>query len=127
MYRSLSRPELLAFYRASELALIMPLKDGMNLIAKEYCACQIEEKGVLILSEFAGAADQLGPHSLLVNPYHQEQVADAIFQAFHMDSARRRARMRELRRLVKHQDVFWWVDGCLRAALDQPEPRRVLP
>lgn len=127
MYRSLSRPELLAFYRASELALITPLKDGMNLIAKEYCACQIEEKGVLILSEFAGAADQLGSHSLLVNPYHQEQVADAIYQAFHMDSAQRRARMRELRRLVKRQDVFWWVDGCLRAALDQLEPRRVLP
>ncbi len=127
MYRSLSRPELLSFYRASELALITPLKDGMNLIAKEYCACQVDEQGVLILSEFAGAADQLGPHSLLVNPYHREQVADAIHQAFHMDRGARRARMRMLRRLVQKEDVFWWVDGCLRAALDQLEPRRSLP
>jgi trehalose 6-phosphate synthase len=67
-YRSLSRLELLAYYRAADIALITPLKDGMNLVAKEYCACSIEEDCVLILSEFAGAAEQLGRGALLVNP-----------------------------------------------------------
>jgi len=59
MFRSVSRTELLAYYRACEIALVTPLKDGMNLVAKEYCACNIDGNGVLILSEFAGAAAEL--------------------------------------------------------------------
>jgi trehalose-6-phosphate synthase len=75
IFRSLGRSELVALYRAADIALITPLKDGMNLIAKEYCAANVENHGVLILSEFAGAARRLGRHVLLVNPYDIEGVA----------------------------------------------------
>jgi trehalose 6-phosphate synthase len=90
-YRSLSRLELLAYYRAADIALITPLKDGMNLAAKEYCACSIEEDCVLILSEFAGAAAQLGGGALLVNPHDVEGVAEAIRIAHAMPAAERAA------------------------------------
>ena len=85
--RPMGRMELVGYYRACEVALVTPLKDGMNLVAKEYCAAKVDEDGVLILSEFAGAADQLGPTArsrgaMLVNPYDTEGVADAIHQAF---------------------------------------------
>ena len=76
IHRHLERPELLALYRAADIALITPLKDGMNLVAKEFCAAQVRDEGVLILSEFAGAADQLRNGAVLVNPYDIEKVAD---------------------------------------------------
>lgn len=117
VFRSLEQSDLLAYYRAAEIALITPLKDGMNLVAKEYCACSIEEDCVLILSEFAGAAAQLQRGALLVNPYDTEGVADAIYRAFTMDITERRARMRRLRRAIRKQDIFWWVDVFLRAAI----------
>ncbi|HET9403464.1 MAG TPA: trehalose-6-phosphate synthase [Burkholderiales bacterium] len=117
VYRSLSRLDLLAYYRAADIALITPLKDGMNLVAKEYCACSIEEDCALILSEFAGAAAQLGRGALLVNPCDIEGVADAIHRAYHMDTRERQARMRSMRRSIRENDVFWWVDSFLRAAI----------
>ena len=117
VYGSLSRNDLLAYYRAADIALITPLKDGMNLVAKEYCACSIEEECVLILSEFAGAAAQLQRGALLVNPYDIEGVADTIYRAFTMSDDERRARMRRLRRAIRDHDIFWWVDGFLRAAI----------
>jgi trehalose 6-phosphate synthase len=116
-YRSLTRLELLAYYRAADIALVTPLKDGMNLVAKEYCACSIEEDCVLILSEFAGAAEQLGSGALLVNPHDVEGVADAIRAAHRMVVEERVARMRALRRSIRRQDVFAWVDSFLRAAI----------
>lgn len=118
-FRSLAPAELLAFYRAASIALITPLKDGMNLVAKEFCACSLEEDSVLILSQFAGAAAQLGAAALVVNPYDVEQTADAIFNAFRMLPGERRYRMRRLRRNVRTQDVFWWVDSFMRAAVDK--------
>jgi trehalose 6-phosphate synthase len=117
VYSSLSRLDLLAYYRAADIALITPLKDGMNLVAKEYCACSIEEDCVLILSEFAGAAAQLSRGALLVNPYDIEGVAEAIQRAFHMDKGERQARMRRMRRSIRECDVFWWVDSFLRAGI----------
>jgi trehalose 6-phosphate synthase/phosphatase len=117
VYRSLSRVELLAYYRGAQIGLVTPLKDGMNLVAKEYCACNIEEEGVLVLSSFAGAAAQLSRDALLVNPYDIEGVADAIYRAFHMEKAEREARMRRMRRQIREYDVFWWVDAFLRAAI----------
>ncbi len=116
LFRSLEREELLAYYRTAEIALITPLKDGMNLVAKEYCASNIEENGVLILSEFAGAAYQLQKHALLVNPHDIEGIADAIHRAFTMSQEERRYRMQRLRRLVKQYNIFWWVESFLRAA-----------
>ena len=117
VFSSLSRIDLLAYYRAADIALITPLKDGMNLVAKEYCACSIEEDCVLILSEFAGAAAQLHRSALLVNPHDIEGVADAIHRAYHMDAAERQARMRRMRRSIREYDIFWWVDSFLRAAI----------
>jgi trehalose 6-phosphate synthase/phosphatase len=115
IYRVLSRTELLAHYRTSDIALITPLKDGMNLVAKEYCACSVEH-GVLLLSEFAGSAGQLHKHALMVNPHDIEGVADAIYRAYKMPLKEKQSRMRALRRQVQRQDVFWWVREFLNAA-----------
>lgn len=117
VFRPLQAVDLLAYYRAAEIALVTPLKDGMNLVAKEYCAASIEEDCVLILSEFAGAAAQLQQGALLVNTYDVEGTADAVWHAFRMEKAERRARMRRLRRSIREQDIFWWADSFLRAAI----------
>lgn len=114
-FRGLHRDELLAHYRACDIAFITPLKDGMNLVAKEYCACRIDDDGVLILSQFAGAAEQLKPDALLVNPYDVEQMADTILKAFRMGETERDARMKRMRRIVRKENVFWWVDSFLKA------------
>jgi trehalose 6-phosphate synthase len=114
-YRSLDLTQLLAHYRTAEIALVTPLRDGMNLVAKEYCACSVDNKGVLILSKFAGAADQLGKHALLVNPYDLEQTADAIFYAFTMPPEERRRRMVLLRAQIKRNDVHRWMETFISA------------
>lgn len=115
LYRSLDKPELLAYYRAAHIALITPLKDGMNLVAKEYCACSVDDDGVLILSEFAGAASQLNRGAILVNPNDSEGVAEAVHQAFTMTPRERRARMRRLRAAVKSGDIMHWADRFFRS------------
>jgi trehalose 6-phosphate synthase/phosphatase len=127
VYGSLTRSELLAYYRAADIALITPLRDGMNLVAKEYCACSVEEDCVLILSEFAGAAAQLRAGALLVNPYDIEEVADTLKQAYEMDIEEKQARMRRLRRSIREYDIFAWVDSFMHAAFtrdlsDFPSP-----
>ena len=125
-FRSLDRDDLLAHYRGCDIAFVTPLKDGMNLVAKEYCASRIEEDGVLILSQFAGAAEQLKPDALLVNPYDIEQMADAILKAFRMSEAERKARMKRMRRVVRDENVFSWVDSFLKAGSNVgSRPQRV--
>jgi trehalose 6-phosphate synthase len=109
VFRSLDRVQLLAHYRTAEIALITPLRDGMNLVAKEYCAASVENRGVLILSEFAGAAEQMGRSALVVNPYDVDGTADAIYQAFIMPEEERQRRMQLLRDDLRHQDVHRWV------------------
>ena len=116
IYRSLDRLNLLAYYRSSDIALITPLKDGMNLVAKEYCAASVD-MGVLILSEFAGAASQLRMGALLVNPHDIESVADTIHYAFTMDGEEKRRRMMRLRRSVARADIYQWVNSFLSAAI----------
>jgi len=113
MYRSVSRTELLGFYRACEIGFVTPLRDGMNLVAKEFCASTVDNNGVLILSEFAGAAEQLSKGALMVNPYNREETADAIYQAFRMDLKERHKRMAILRSEVKRNDIHKWVDWFL--------------
>ncbi len=115
IFRSVDRAELVALYQAADIALITPLKDGMNLVAKEYCAANITEEGVLIMSEFAGAAAQMNANALLVNPYDVEEVAEAIAAACEMPRAEKRRRMRALRRQVRKFDIYWWVDSVLNA------------
>ena len=87
----------------------------MNLVAKEYCACSVENNGVLILSEFAGAADQLGEKALLVNPYDIEKTADAIYRAFTMPLEERQQRMHWLRNQVRKNDVHRWLRYFMKA------------
>jgi trehalose 6-phosphate synthase len=122
IYRSLDKTQLVAYYRASEIAFITPLRDGMNLVAKEYCACSVDNNGVLILSEFAGAADQLGEKALLVNPYDIEKTADTIYQALTMPYEERHERMQWLRSQVQRNDVHRWVHSFMNA-LDTVNPK----
>jgi trehalose 6-phosphate synthase len=115
-YGTWDRDELIAQYRAADIGLVTPLKDGMNLVAKEYCASNVDEEGVLILSEYAGATAQLHRHALIVDPYDVEGLADAIHDAFTMPKEERRRRMQALRRKIEATDLSWWVDTFLRAA-----------
>lgn len=119
IFRHLTRGELLGYYRTAEIALITPIKDGMNLVAKEYIACNIERNGVLILSEFAGAVAQLHRDALLVNPYDIDGMSDALYQAFTMTSEERRSRMRRLRATVKRHNIYRWVESYLEAAVSR--------
>lgn len=112
-YRSLDQVQLLAHYRTAEIALVTPLRDGMNLVAKEYCACSVDNNGVLILSEFAGAIDQLGKYALRVNPYDVEATADTIYQAFCMPEAERRKRMSHMRAQIKRFNVHQWTKSFI--------------
>ncbi len=95
------------------------LKDGMNLVAKEYCTCSLEGNGVLILSEYAGATAQLQDDALLVNPYDVEGVAEAIHRAFTMTEEERTRRMEHMRGSIRKYDIHWWVDTFLKAAENQ--------
>jgi len=116
-YKSLARRDLLSLYRMARVGFVTSIKDGMNLVAKEFCACQVDGGGVLVLSEFAGAAAQLQEGALLVNPHDIEGMADALEAAFDMGDDERRARMERMREIVREQDIFWWVDYYLQAAL----------
>jgi trehalose 6-phosphate synthase len=106
--RGYPRAELAGFYRAADIGLVTPLRDGMNLVAKEYIAAQDEaDPGVLILSRFAGAALQL-TSAVLVNPHSAEEVSEAIKRALHMPLGERRARHEALMDSVKNEDVLRW-------------------
>ncbi len=131
LYRSLSRAELIALYRAADVALVTPLKDGMNLVAKEFCAARIDETGVLVLSEFAGAAAELDCGALLVNPYDAEGIADAIHEGLQMSSEDQRARMQRMRETVSSNNIFEWsrrvcsVDALSPRSFYRPGGRQV--
>jgi trehalose 6-phosphate synthase/phosphatase len=112
MFRSVSERELVGLYRAADVMLVTPVRDGMNLVAKEFVASRTDEDGVLVLSEFAGAASELA-EALLVNPYDVERTADTIYRALHLGDAERRRRMRALRRRVVSYDVHQWANSFL--------------
>jgi trehalose 6-phosphate synthase len=116
LHRSLPREEVYACLRAADVGLVSPLRDGMNLVAKEYCACQTENRGVLVLSEFAGAAAELKHGALLINPYDVEGTAEAIRRALAMPAQERAVRMSKLRTQVARNDIFRWLDDFLDAA-----------
>jgi trehalose 6-phosphate synthase/phosphatase len=106
--QNLARERLAAFFRAAAIALVTPLRDGMNLVAKEFVATRTDGDGVLILSEFAGAAAEL-PDALLVNPFDLESVATAMHDALEMPEQERRARMAGLRDQVRGHDLHRWA------------------
>ena len=96
--------------------MVTPVKDGMNLIAKEYCAASVDDDGILILSEFAGAAWQMRDSALIVNPYETGSIVNALHSAYHMPAEERRSRMHRLRYSVKERDIHWWSNLFLRSA-----------
>jgi trehalose 6-phosphate synthase/phosphatase len=108
IHQSVSLRDLVALYAAADVLLVTPVRDGMNLVAKEFVASRIDEDGVLVLSEFAGAAAELNG-ALIVNPYDVDAVAEVIHRALHTPVDERRARMRVLRRRVLEHDVHVWT------------------
>ncbi|MDF3052308.1 MAG: trehalose 6-phosphatase / trehalose 6-phosphate synthase, partial [Geminicoccaceae bacterium] len=108
IYRALSEPELVALYRAADVMLVTPLRDGMNLVAKEFVASRTDGDGVLVLSEFAGASWEL-PEAIQVNPYDVDGMAESTYRALTMDPEERRARLAPLRLRVETYDVHRWA------------------
>lgn len=115
-----SREEMVALYLAADVMLVTPLRDGMNLVAKEYVACRADEQGVLVLSEFAGAADELRT-ALLVNPHNINGLKAALLRAINMPPAEQERRMQSLREALHHNTVTKWAEhylGAVRAVAD---------
>lgn len=100
------------YYRASNVCMVTSLHDGMNLVAKEFVAARDDERGVLVLSQFTGAANELH-EALIVNPYHVEQTAEALYQGLTMPEFEQRERMRSMRALVQDFNVYRWAGRML--------------
>jgi trehalose 6-phosphate synthase/phosphatase len=113
LYRQLPFDTLVALYKAADIGLVTPLRDGMNLMAKEFIATKGNEKGVLILSEMAGAATELG-EALIVNPNNKEDIARAIKQALEMDCKEQRKRNRAIQDRLKRYDIKHWTNEFLK-------------
>jgi trehalose 6-phosphate synthase len=112
LHQNIPMEELSALYRVGDVMLVTPLRDGMNLVAKEYAASRVDGGGVLVLSEFAGAADELGD-AVLVNPHDREAVRRAMVEAATMDTDEARRRMASIRAVVKSNDVHRWAQQFL--------------
>jgi alpha,alpha-trehalose-phosphate synthase [UDP-forming] len=112
-YGTVPFEELVALYLAADVGLVTPLRDGMNLVCKEYVAAHSDEDGVLVLSRFAGAIAEIR-NCLPVNPYSIEDIANAIYQALHMPAAERKKRMVRMRRNIKFNNIETWLQNCLR-------------
>jgi trehalose 6-phosphate synthase/phosphatase len=111
-YSSVSFDELIALYNYSDVALITPLRDGMNLIAKEYIACRTSGRGVLIMSEMAGAASEL-IESIIINPNNKEEIGDALLAALEMPVSEQQQRARAMQERIKKYSVFEWANDFL--------------
>lgn len=116
-YRCLSRTELICHYRLADTAVVTPLEDGMNLVAKEFCAADLEESRALILSRFAGAAAQLEDGAVLVNPWDEIGFAETLHRVLGLGREERRQRMERLRATVRNEDAYHWAATYLAAAL----------
>jgi alpha,alpha-trehalose-phosphate synthase [UDP-forming] len=119
LHQSYPRDEMAALYLAADVMLVTPLRDGMNLVAKEYVACRNDESGALVLSEFTGAADELSA-AFIVNPHDIEGLKDAIVRAANISPGEARRRMRSMRRRVLEHDVAHWAATYLDALRDTP-------
>ncbi|MGH3986917.1 MAG: alpha,alpha-trehalose-phosphate synthase (UDP-forming), partial [Pseudonocardiaceae bacterium] len=112
LHQSIPRSELVAFFMAADVMLVTPVRDGMNLVAKEYVACRHDLRGAMVLSEFAGAAAEL-TSAFLVNPHDLDGIKSAIHQAITIDPETGRRRMRAMRRQVMTYDVARWARSFL--------------
>ena len=113
------------YYRASELCFVSSLHDGMNLVAKEFVASRDDERGVLLLSQFTGAAREL-PEAIIVNPYDTDQCATALHMALSMPAGEQRARMRLMRGLIQEFNVYRWAGRMLIDAAGMRSRSRLL-
>ena len=120
--RSIERAELVALYQLADVCWVGSLRDGMNLVAKEYVACKAEGDGVLVLSEFAGAAAEMG-EALLINPFDEERTASSIERALTLDEDERRRRMEHLHSRILHNNVFRWGERFLASLEDAVSER----
>jgi trehalose 6-phosphate synthase/phosphatase len=116
-YRSLSPEALSALYAAAEVALVTPLRDGMNLVSKEYIASKIERPGVLVLSEMAGAASEL-KQALIVNPNNQFEMAQAIHDALVMPVKEQWKRLKSMQRHLRKNNVHAWANGFIETLMN---------
>lgn len=115
IHRNVARKRLPGLYRVARVALVTPLRDGMNLVAKEFIAAQDPaDPGVLVLSRFAGAAEQLR-EALLVNPYDSDGTADTIERALQMPLQERQTRHQKMLENIRAQDIHWWRKSFLQA------------
>ncbi|MCW2843507.1 MAG: trehalose 6-phosphate synthase [Nocardioides sp.] len=112
MHSSYPREEMAALYRAADIMVVTPFRDGMNLVAKEYVACRFESDGALVLSEFAGAADELR-QAWLVNPYDINGMKSALLEAYGANGRELTRRMKAMRKQVIQHDVAAWADSFL--------------
>jgi trehalose-6-phosphate synthase len=108
---------LAAIYRAADLCLVSSLQDGMNLVAKEFVASQVDENGVLVLSRFTGAAEEF-EDAVLINPFNVAGFADAIRAALELDPGERRRRMRSMRAQLRRSTIFDWLESILSRCAD---------
>ncbi len=112
LYRSLPFEMIMTLYHCADVCLVTPLRDGMNLIAKEYVAARVNNDGVLILSEMAGVSEELG-EALIVNPNNREEVADTIASALLMPDSEQHRRMQIMQRRLQRNDVFQWATAFI--------------
>jgi trehalose-6-phosphate synthase len=126
LHQSYPREEMAALYLAGDVMLVTPLRDGMNLVAKEYVASRFDEGGTLVLSEFTGAADELAG-AFGVNPHDLEGLKDAIVRAATTGPAEARRRMRAMRRRVREHDVARWAADFLATLGRVPVPGGAAP
>jgi trehalose 6-phosphate synthase len=114
LHSSFPREEMAALFRAADIMVVTPFRDGMNLVAKEYVACRIDDTGVLVLSEFAGAAQELR-NAILVNPHDLDGLKEAIRGALTLDPRDAKTRMRRMRQVIRRSDVHAWATSFLAA------------
>lgn len=107
-YQRFSLEDVLTYLMIADVAMITPLRDGMNLVAKEYCAAKVDLSGVLMLSEFTGAAYEL-KEALMINPFYIEEMADTLQQALNLAAEIRQQKMQALRQTVADHDIHHWV------------------
>jgi trehalose 6-phosphate synthase len=112
MHENVDAAELAAIYRAGDLCLVSSLQDGMNLVAKEFIACNVDAHGVLVLSRFTGAAEEI-EDAVLINPFNVDGVVAGLRSAVSMPLAERRARMLRMRDQLRHATIFHWLEAIL--------------
>src|SRR5665811_916789 len=126
LHASYPKSEMAAFYRAADVMVVTPLRDGMNLVAKEYVACRFDNNGALVLSEFAGAAAEL-KQAFQVNPYDINGMKDAILAAINASPQEKARRMKAMRRQITDYDIERWASDFLNELTAEREPHDKRP